>query len=47
VAVARVAAGAHYPSDVLAGLLGGIGAVALFAWVSGIVRRRRSTTVGS
>jgi membrane-associated phospholipid phosphatase len=46
VAVARVAAGAHYPSDVLAGLLGGIGAVALFAWVSGIIRRRQPASVG-
>lgn len=41
VAIARVASGAHYPSDVLAGLLGGIGVVALFAWVSGIVARQR------
>lgn len=30
VAVARVAINAHYPSDVLAGLLGGIGVLALF-----------------
>jgi undecaprenyl-diphosphatase len=46
VAIARVAAGAHYPSDVLAGLLGGIGVVALFAWVSGAVARRRVPTDG-
>lgn len=31
VAVARVAIDAHYPSDVLAGLLGGIGVLATFA----------------
>src|SRR6478735_5940280 len=31
VGVARVAVGAHYPSDVLAGLVGGIGGVALYA----------------
>ena len=31
VAVARVAINAHYPSDVLAGLLGGIGVLATFA----------------
>ena len=46
VAIARVAAGAHYPSDVLAGLIGGIGVVALFAWVSGAVARRRVPTDG-
>lgn len=39
VAFARVASAAHYPSDVLAGLLGGIGCVAIFAWVSGTHRR--------
>jgi undecaprenyl-diphosphatase len=32
VAVARLALNAHYPTDILAGLLGGIGAVGLFAW---------------
>jgi undecaprenyl-diphosphatase len=31
VAVARVAIDAHYPSDVLAGLLAGIGVLGLFA----------------
>jgi membrane-associated phospholipid phosphatase len=31
VAVARVAINAHYPSDVLAGFLGGIGALAVFS----------------
>ncbi len=31
VAVARVAIDAHYPSDVLAGLLGGLGVLAVFA----------------
>jgi undecaprenyl-diphosphatase len=40
VAIARVASGEHYPSDVLAGLFGGIGVVALFAWVSGALARR-------
>jgi len=34
VAVARVAINAHYPSDVLAGLLGGIGVLALFILLS-------------
>ncbi|HYM82591.1 MAG TPA: phosphatase PAP2 family protein [Candidatus Dormibacteraeota bacterium] len=34
VAVARVAIDAHYPSDVLAGLLGGVGVLALFALLS-------------
>ncbi|HEX6945130.1 MAG TPA: phosphatase PAP2 family protein [Casimicrobiaceae bacterium] len=34
VCVARVAINAHYPSDVLGGLLGGIGVLALFALVS-------------
>ena len=43
VAIARVAVGAHYPSDVLAGLLGGIGVVALFAWVTGVLADRRAS----
>jgi undecaprenyl-diphosphatase len=34
VAVARVAIDAHYPSDVLAGFLGGIGVLAVFAILS-------------
>jgi undecaprenyl-diphosphatase len=38
VAVARVAINAHYPSDVLAGLLGGVGVLALVA----LLTRRRS-----
>ena len=32
VAVARMAIGAHYPTDVVAGLLGGLGALGLYAW---------------
>lgn len=44
VAVARVAVGAHYPSDVLAGLVGGIGVVALFAWLTSVLAGRRRTT---
>jgi PAP2 superfamily. len=44
VAIARVAVGAHYPSDVLAGLLAGIGFVALFAWSSDILARRRASS---
>jgi undecaprenyl-diphosphatase len=39
VAIARVASAAHYPSDVLAGLLGGIGCVAVFAWITGNRKR--------
>ncbi len=42
VAVARVAVGAHYPSDVLAGFLAGIGALAVFALLSGALARRRA-----
>ena len=44
VAIARVAVGAHYPSDVLAGLLAGIGFVALFAWLTDIPAKRRAQT---
>jgi undecaprenyl-diphosphatase len=32
VAVARLALNTHYPTDILAGLLGGIGALSLYAW---------------
>jgi undecaprenyl-diphosphatase len=42
VGIARVAVAAHYPSDVLASALGGIGCVALFAWASAVLTRRRS-----
>jgi undecaprenyl-diphosphatase len=42
VAIARVAVGAHYPSDVLAGALAGIGALAIFALLSGALARRRA-----
>jgi undecaprenyl-diphosphatase len=41
VAVARVAVGEHYPSDVLAGLLAGIGFVALFSWLTDMLAARR------
>jgi undecaprenyl-diphosphatase len=34
VCVARVALGVHYPSDMLAGLFGGIGILGLYAWWS-------------
>lgn len=34
VGVARLALNEHYPSDVLAGLLGGIGALSLYAWLT-------------
>ena len=44
VGVARMAVGAHYPSDILAGLLGGIGFVALFAWLTEILARRRASS---
>ena len=44
VGVARVAVGAHYPSDVLAGLLGGIGVVALFALADVAHREPRAAT---
>jgi undecaprenyl-diphosphatase len=41
VAIARVAVAAHYPSDVLASALGGLGCVALFAWTTTILERGR------
>ena len=34
VGVARVALNAHYPSDVLAGLLGGLGVLGLYGWLT-------------
>jgi undecaprenyl-diphosphatase len=34
VGVARIALNAHYPTDVLAGLLGGIGVLGLYAWLT-------------
>jgi undecaprenyl-diphosphatase len=34
VGVARLALNAHYPSDILAGLLGGMGALGLYAWLT-------------
>jgi len=40
VAIARVAVGEHYPSDVLAGLLAGIGFVALFSWFTDLLAKR-------
>ncbi len=42
VAVARVAVAAHFPSDVLASLFGGIGALAIFALLTGALARRRA-----
>jgi undecaprenyl-diphosphatase len=39
VAVARVAVGAHYPSDVLGGFLAGIGFLALFVIATELLRR--------
>jgi undecaprenyl-diphosphatase len=40
VGFARMAIDAHYPSDVLAGLLAGIGVVGLFAVLTSGARRR-------
>jgi undecaprenyl-diphosphatase len=34
VGIARLALNAHYPSDVLGGLLGGIGVLGLYAWLT-------------
>jgi undecaprenyl-diphosphatase len=47
VAVARVAVGAHYPSDVLAGFLAGIGFLALFAIFTDMLARRRAAREAS
>ena len=44
VGIARVAVGAHFPSDVLAGFLAGIGFLALFAMLSGVVARHRAAS---
>jgi undecaprenyl-diphosphatase len=44
VAIARVAVSAHYPSDVLAGFLAGLGCLALFAIVTGMLARRRAAS---
>jgi undecaprenyl-diphosphatase len=44
VAIARVAVGAHFPSDVLAGFLGGIGCLAVFAILTGMLARRRAAS---
>jgi undecaprenyl-diphosphatase len=43
VAIARVATGDHYPSDVLAGALAGVGFVALFSWLTDLLARRSAT----
>ena len=37
VAIARVATGDHYPSDVLAGAVAGIAFVALFSWLTDLI----------
>src|SRR5438132_5371421 len=34
VGIARMALGDHFPTDVLAGILGGIGALGLYAWLT-------------
>ena len=47
VAVARVAVGAHYPSDVLAGFLAGIGFLTLFAILTGVIARRRAASAAA
>lgn len=44
VAIARVAVGEHYPTDVLAGLMAGVGFVALFSWLTDILARRRAAS---
>ena len=45
VGVARIALGEHYPTDVIAGLLAGIGDLALFALLSPRRERRPATSV--
>ncbi len=40
-AIARVAVNAHYPSDVLGGILAGIACLATFAWAVDRLERRR------
>ena len=47
VAIARVATGEHFPSDVLASLLAGIGFVALFSWLTDLLARRRAAAAAS
>jgi undecaprenyl-diphosphatase len=42
VGIARVAVGAHYPSDVLGGLLAGIGVLAMFVIASEMLHRRET-----
>lgn len=42
VAIARVATGDHYPSDVLAGILAGVSFVALFSWLTDLMARHRA-----
>lgn len=34
VGIARLGLGAHYPTDILAGLLGGVGAMGIYAWLT-------------
>jgi membrane-associated phospholipid phosphatase len=34
VAIARIALAEHYPTDVVAGFLGAIGALAIYAWMT-------------
>jgi undecaprenyl-diphosphatase len=46
VAIARVAVGEHYPSDVLASIFAGIGFVALFSWLLDLLDRRRAAKNG-
>jgi undecaprenyl-diphosphatase len=47
VAIARVAVGSHYPSDVLASAFGGLGCVAIFAILSAILRPGRSRSAAA
>ena len=42
-AIARVAVNEHYPSDVLGGLVAGVSVLALFAWFTDILARRRAS----